>query len=75
MIIMLGFVGYDWWLERRAHFVRYPEFGIDIPVIILSMASMYPNTRISLIGDRQGYAVGNVQLGFGLYKSDRGSGQ
>jgi lysozyme len=26
------FAIYDWWLERRAHFVRYPEFGIDIPV-------------------------------------------
>jgi lysozyme len=22
----------DWWLERRAGFIRYPEFGIDIPV-------------------------------------------
>lgn len=30
--IMAYFTIYDWWLERRAHFVRYPEFGIDIPV-------------------------------------------
>src|ERR1700730_16847794 len=30
--VMAGFAVYDWWLERKAHFVRYPEFGIDIPV-------------------------------------------
>ncbi len=32
VVVMLAFVVRDWWLERRAHFVRYPEFGIDIPV-------------------------------------------
>jgi lysozyme len=32
ILIMTSFAAYDWWLERRAHFVRYPEFGIDIPV-------------------------------------------
>ncbi|MBS1935747.1 MAG: glycoside hydrolase family 25 protein, partial [Bacteroidetes bacterium] len=31
-LIMLGFALYDWILERRAHFVHYDEFGIDIPV-------------------------------------------
>jgi len=30
-LIMLGMRGYEWWLERRAHFVRYQAFGIDIP--------------------------------------------
>ena len=30
--VMAYFTIYDWWLERKAHFVRYPEFGIDIPV-------------------------------------------
>jgi lysozyme len=30
--VMTGLTLYDWWLEWRAHFVRYPEFGIDIPV-------------------------------------------
>jgi lysozyme len=30
--VMTWFTAYDWWMERRAHFVRYPEFGIDIPV-------------------------------------------
>lgn len=30
--IMLGFVVYGWWMERRAHFIRYDAFGIEIPV-------------------------------------------
>lgn len=29
---MLGFVMYGWLMERKAHFIRYEEFGIDIPV-------------------------------------------
>ncbi|HXB44870.1 MAG TPA: hypothetical protein VNV85_12465, partial [Puia sp.] len=32
ILTMAAFTGYDWWLERKAHFVRYPEFGVDIPV-------------------------------------------
>ena len=31
VLIMFCFVGVDWWQERRSHFVRYPEFGIEIP--------------------------------------------
>jgi len=32
ILAMSFFIGYDWWLERKARFVRYAEFGIDIPV-------------------------------------------
>jgi lysozyme len=31
LIILAGYVGYQWWLYGRARFVRYPEFGISIP--------------------------------------------
>ena len=31
-LTMLGFVVHGWWMERRAHFIRYDAFGIDIPV-------------------------------------------
>jgi lysozyme len=31
ILVMLGLFGYEWWLARRAHFVRYQAFGIDIP--------------------------------------------
>ena len=30
--VMLGLWAYDWWLGRRAHYIRYDEFGIEIPV-------------------------------------------
>ena len=30
-LTMLGFVVYGWVMERRAHFIRYDAFGIDIP--------------------------------------------
>jgi len=32
IFVMLCLVVYDWWLQRKSHFVRYPQFGIDIPV-------------------------------------------
>lgn len=30
-VFMLLFRVYEWWLERRAHFIRYEAFGIEIP--------------------------------------------
>jgi lysozyme len=32
ILAVLGvYMGYQWWLYRKARFVRYPEFGISIP--------------------------------------------
>jgi lysozyme len=31
ILVLLYYTGYDWWLERKAEFVHYPEFGVDIP--------------------------------------------
>jgi lysozyme len=31
ILVMLGLFGYEWWKARRAHFVRYQAFGIEIP--------------------------------------------
>ena len=28
---MLGIVAYEWWLARKAKFVKYDAFGIEIP--------------------------------------------
>ena len=30
-VVMLLFRVYEWWLERRAHFIRYEAFGIEVP--------------------------------------------
>jgi len=32
LLTLGGYIGYQWWLYGRARFVRYPEFGISIPV-------------------------------------------
>ncbi|MBO9572887.1 MAG: glycoside hydrolase family 25 protein, partial [Chitinophagaceae bacterium] len=30
--VMMTLWVWDWWLSRKAHYTRYDEFGIDIPV-------------------------------------------
>ncbi len=30
--VLLTFVGYEWWLERKSRFVKYSAFGIEIPI-------------------------------------------
>ncbi|MDP4151494.1 MAG: GH25 family lysozyme [Bacteroidota bacterium] len=32
VVIMLALWGTEWWMERRAHFIRYQQFGTEIPV-------------------------------------------
>jgi lysozyme len=31
ILVMLSFRAYEWWLERRARFIRYAAFGIEVP--------------------------------------------
>ena len=75
VVVMLGFVVYDWWLERRAHFVRYPEFGIDIP-INYSIHGIDVSKYQSIIdwSSVKEMKVGNVQLGFTFIKATEGLG-
>ncbi len=72
-IIMIGFAGYDWLLERKAHFVHYPEFGIDIPVsysIHGIDVSKYQN--IIDWGSVKDMKVNNVEIGFTFIKATEG---
>jgi lysozyme len=75
VLVMLGFVGYDWWMERRAHFIRYAAFGIDIPAnysIHGIDVSKYQNTiDWGLVKDMK---VGDVQLSFAFIKATEGLG-
>ena len=70
---MAAFIGYDWWLERKAHFVRYPEFGIDIPVnypIHGIDVSKYQN--IIDWESVKGMNIGAVKIGFAFMKATEG---
>ena len=75
MLIMLGFVVYDWWLEKRAHFVRYPEFGIEIPVNYsihgIDVSKYQDVIDWGLVKDMK---VGNVQMSFAFIKATEGLG-
>jgi lysozyme len=32
MLLLIGYQAYDWWKRNHPRFVRYREFGIEIPV-------------------------------------------
>jgi lysozyme len=73
--IMLGFMAYDWWTQRKSHFVRYAQFGIDIPVnyqIHGIDVSKYQNMidweSVRLMN------VNNVQIRFAFIKATEGLG-
>jgi len=75
VLVMLGLAGYDWWTERRAHFIRYAAFGIDIPVnysIHGIDVSKYQN--IIDWGSVKDMKVGDVQLSFAFIKATEGLG-
>ena len=75
ILVMVFIAGYDWWLERRARFVRYPEFGIDIPVnyaIHGIDVSKYQNV-IDWTSVKE-MDVANVKLGFVFIKATEGLG-
>jgi lysozyme len=74
-LVTLGLAGYDLWMERRAHFIRYAAFGIDIPVsysIHGIDVSKYQNSiDWESVKDMK---VGNVQLSFAFIKATEGLG-
>lgn len=75
VLVMLGFVGYDWWQERKAHFVRYPEFGINVPVnyaIHGIDVSKYQNIiDWPSVKDME---VGDIKINFAFIKATEGLG-
>lgn len=75
VLVTLGLAGYDWLMERRAHFIRYAAFGIDIPVnysIHGIDVSKYQNSiDWESVRDMK---VDNVQLSFAFIKATEGLG-
>jgi lysozyme len=73
-ITLLAFIlGYDWWMNRRSRFVRYPAFGISIPENYLIHGidvSKFQQT-ISWESVKE-MKVRNVQLGFVFIKATEG---
>lgn len=69
----IGWVGYIWLMERRAHFMNYAAFGIEVPVnysihgIDVSKYQDYIDW-----GMVKGMKVGDVQLSFAFIKATEG---
>lgn len=75
VFIMLVFGVIDWWKEHRAHFVRYPEFGIEIPVNYgihgIDVSKYQDVIDWGSVRDMQ---VGNVRMSFAYIKATEGLG-
>ena len=70
---LLIILGYDWWLNRRSRFVKYPAFGISIPENFMIHGidvSKYQETITwDLVKEMK---VKDVQLGFVFIKATEG---
>ena len=75
VVIMFFYAIYEWWQARRSHMVRYPEFGIEIPInyaIHGIDVSKYQN-----IIDWQSVRAMNIdeiKIGFAFIKATEGLG-
>src|SRR5580698_3955101 len=73
VVIMLGMVAHDWWQERKAHFIRYPEFGIDVPVnYAIHGIDVSKYQDIIDWGSVRDMKVGDVQMSFAFIKATEG---
>lgn len=75
MLVMFGFVVSDWWQERKSHFIRYPEFGIEIPTNYsihgIDVSKYQDAIDWSSVKDMK---VGDVQMSFVFIKATEGLG-
>lgn len=72
---MGSYAVYQWWLERKAHFVRYPEFGIDMPVnYVIHGIDVSKYQNIIDWESVKEMRVNNIQIGFTFIKATEGLG-
>lgn len=73
--MVVVFMIYNWWTERKARFVHYPAFGIDIPVNYaihgIDVSKYQGLIDWSAVKEMK---VGHVQIGFVFIKATEGLG-
>ncbi|HXB91443.1 MAG TPA: GH25 family lysozyme [Puia sp.] len=75
LLFILGFVVYDWWMERRAHFVRYAAFGIEVPIIYTIHGIDVSRYQDAIDWESvKEMNVGNVRMSFAFIKATEGLG-
>jgi lysozyme len=72
---IVGWLGYTWLMERRAHFINYAAFGIEIPVNYhihgIDVSKYQDYIDWGLVRDMQ---VGDVRVSFAFIKATEGLG-
>jgi lysozyme len=72
---LLGFNGYEWWMERRARFIRYEAFGIELPAgYAIHGIDVSKYQDIVDWESVKGMEVENVKIGFAFIKATEGVG-
>lgn len=77
LFIILAVVafGYDWWISRKARFVRYPAFGISIPENYSIHGIDVSKYQQAISWDAvKEMKVKNIQVGFAFIKATEGIG-
>src|ERR1700729_3325754 len=73
--IGMGYLGYIWLMERRAHFINYAAFGIEIPVNYqihgIDVSKYQDYIDWGMVKDMR---VGDIQLSFAFIKATEGLG-
>lgn len=69
------YLGYLWWQSKQMAFVRYPEFGIPIPVEYeihgIDVSKYQQNISWEAVSQMQ---VNDIRLGFAFIKATEGNG-
>jgi len=75
LLILAGYIGYQWWLYGRARFVRYPEFGISIPIEYSIHGIDVSKYQQMIAWDAvRSMQVKKIKLGFVFIKATEGIG-
>ena len=70
---MAFILGYDWWMNRKSRFVRYPAFGISIPENYLIHGIDVSKYQQSISWESvKEMKVKDIQLGFVFIKATEG---
>jgi lysozyme len=73
VIVPAGYIVYQWWLYRKARFVRYPEFGISIPEeYSIHGIDVSKYQQIIAWDAVKAMQVKNIKLGFVFIKATEG---
>src|SRR3984885_8127382 len=75
VVVVLGYIAYQWIMEKRAHFMNYAAFGIEIPVAYsihgIDVSKYQDQIDWGSVKDMK---VGDVQMSFAFIKATEGLG-